>query len=284
MPSYPLVSIGVPLYNEARFLKESLSSLFAQDYPNLEIIISDNASVDDTLKLCQELASDKANVTIHSFDNNQGATENFHYVMRAAHGKYFMWASGHDLWSSNLVSACVTLLEENPNAVIAFGSSSWIDENGQNLSKFSGWTDTRGLKPIARLFTVFWGNMHPILGIIRKSALDKIQPIDPVVGSDLILLTKLALQGDFVHAVQANWQRREFRHETDHTTKLKRYRSTEFGLTRRSLLDKYFPLLRLPLKLSSCVVRSKTLNLAEKILVLQALLASIPVRYLDGKR
>lgn len=283
--TYPLVSIGMPLYNEARFIENSLKSILAQDYPNLEIIISDNGSTDETFNICKNIVrlSNKSNITSHRFENNQGPTVNFIYVLQKSKGKYFMWASGHDLWSPNLIRESVALLEANSTAVIAFGSSSWIDEYGQLLPKFSGWTDTRGINPIARFFTVYWGNMHPILGIIRRSALDKAKPITATVGADLILLSELALQGDFVHASMAQWQRREFRHETSHAEKLNRYRSKEYGLT-KSFFDQYFPLLRLPLKLIHTVIRSSNLCIREKITVVLALIASLPVRYLAGKR
>jgi len=279
---YPLVSIGMPLYNEARFIEDSLSSILAQDYPHLEIIISDNASTDATLNTCQRLIGKRTNAIIHQFDNNRGAAENFRYVLSVARGKYFMWASGHDLWTPNYVSESVALLEMTTTAVIAFGSSIWIDENGHQLPKFSGYTDTRGMNPITRFFMIFFGNMHPILGVIRKSALDQTQTIVSAVGADLILLSELALQGDFVHATRTHWQRRDFRHESNHAEKLKRYRSSEYGLT-RSLYNVYFPLFRLPLELARNVIHSE-LRTLEKVAVLLALVASLPVRYLAGKQ
>ena len=253
---YPLVSIGMPLYNEARFVAASLSSILALDYPHLEIIVSDNGSTDGTLGICR-------------------------YVLSVAKGKYFMWASGHDLWASNIISESVALLEATPTAVIAFGSSVWIDENGHQLPKFSGYTDTRGMNSISRFFTVFFGNMHPILGVIRKSTLDSAQPISSAVGADLILLSELALRGDFVHATRSHWKRREFRHESNHAEKLKRYRSSDYGLT-RALLDRYFPLLRLPFELARNVIDSD-LKPLEKVAVVFALIASLPVRYMAGK-
>lgn len=279
---YPLVSIGMPLYNESRFIEDSLKSILAQDYPQLEIIISDNASSDETLNICRRLIGDRSDVLIHKFDSNRGATENGLYVLKMAKGKYFMWVSGHDLWASNLVSECVALLESNPTAVVAFGSSIWIDENGQQLNKLFGYTDTRGMKPISRFFTVFWGNMNPILGVIRKSALDQSLPIPSIAGSDLILLSKLALKGDFVHARRTHWKRREFRHESNHVEQLKRYRSQEFGLT-NSLMDSYFPLLRLPLDLIRTIIRSD-LKIIEKLATLLTLAASLPARFLVGKQ
>ena len=52
----PVVSIGMPVYNAERYLARAVDSLLKQDYPDLELIISDNASTDGTWKLCQEYA------------------------------------------------------------------------------------------------------------------------------------------------------------------------------------------------------------------------------------
>jgi glycosyltransferase involved in cell wall biosynthesis len=147
--NYPLVSIGIPIYNEARFVNDALCSILAQDYPNLEILISDNASSDETLTICRRLIVGRSDVFIHQFETNMGAAENFKYVLQASTGKYFMWASGHDLWDPNYISENVALLETVPTAVVAFGSSAWIDENSCRLPRFFGYTDTRGMTSIA---------------------------------------------------------------------------------------------------------------------------------------
>ena len=277
----PLVSIGMPLYNEARFVKDSLSSMLSQNYPKLEIIISDNASDDETLSICRQLIESRTDVSIHRFETNMGAAENFKYVLRASTGRYFMWASGHDLWDPTYISETVALLEMYPKAVIAFGSSVWIDENGCRLPRFFGYTDTRGMTVVARFFTIFWGNMHPVLGLIRRSALSKKRTVISTVGADLVLLSRLALQGDFIHAPCVKWQRREFRGEENHAEKLRRYRRADCGLT-HSVIDKSFPLVRLPLEIIRNVLFS-SLKTVEKIFVLIALLASLPIRYFSGK-
>lgn len=278
----PLVSIGVPVYNEERFVEETLTSLLAQDYPNMEIIISDNASTDKTADICQHIAAENPSVIFHRFDENRGATENFQYVLDHSSGTYFMWAAGHDLWSPNTISECVKMLEEIPESSIAIGSSQWIDENGDTMAQVSGWTDTRGMHPVARFFSVFWGNMHPVLGLIRKSYLKELGQFRPFAGADLVLLSELSLRGDFLHAAKATWKRREFRHEQKHSDKLKRYRSAEYGLA-GSFVDRYFPLLRLPLALIKVVLKS-TLPSIQKIALLFALFTAFPLRYLVGKR
>ena len=276
----PLVSIGVPVFNEERFLKASLAALLAQDYANIEIIISDNASTDNTATICRRIAEEHDSVSYHRFDQNQGPAGNFDYVLQQATGDYFMWAAGHDLWSNKYISGCVDSLEKNPDAILAVGTGNWIDENGDIYPRFYGWTDTRGMDVIARYFTVLWGNMHPILGLIKRDALLSC-PIINTVGVDLIILTRLALKGDFIHAVDANWSRREFRIETNFNDKLKRYKRSDYGLA-SSLLKRLLPLAKLPLELLRSVVDSKQ-KLWVKAVIILLLLPTFPVRYAAGK-
>ena len=204
----PLVTIGVAVYNESAYIDQALSSLRAQDYPRLEIVICDNASTDGTLDICRAHAAEDPRIRIEAAANNLGATTNFRRAMELASGEYFMWASGHDLWTSGLVSECVQLLETHPGASLAFASSCWIGPDGEPLPRETGWTDTRGLGPAGRFFSVLWGNMHPVMGVIRRDRLLACGPFPGIVGGDLVLLSALALRGDFLHAPGSTWSRR----------------------------------------------------------------------------
>ena len=278
----PLVSVGMPVYNEGRFIRESLDSILAQDYQNLEIIISDNGSTDETVSICREYAQLDKRVRYSRFDSNVGASKNFTSVLERASGKYFMWAAGHDLWSENLVAETVQVLESHPDAALSFGSAVWVDANGDVFGRESGWSDTRGMDPIARFFTILWGNMHPVLAVIRRSYLCEIPRIHSCAGSDLIILSELALKGDFVHANKATWFRREFRGLESHKEKLKRYKNKEYKLITSSI-DKIFPLLRLPFELMRVVIRSDLKKL-EKLIVLVALFPAFVARYVSGNK
>lgn len=279
--SGPLVSIGVPIYNEGRFLEHSLASILAQDYKNLEIIISDNASTDNSGELCQKFVDKDARISYSRFEQNRGVTENFSRVLDLATGKYFMWAAGHDLWSQDFVTQCVQLLETESEGVIAFGSADWINAAGSPIARISGWTDTRGMDAVARFFSVFWGNMHPILGVIRMETLRRIR-FPSCVGADLVMLSELALNGYFLHARTTSWSRREFRQPESYRDRMKRYRSNEFALS-RYLVDRAFPVLRLPLELFGVVLRSR-IKWFEKVGVLAILVPSLPVKYAIGRR
>lgn len=278
----PLVSIGMFAYNEARFLRASLDSLLAQDYANFELIISDNCSTDATEAICREYAARDPRIQYHRQASNIGSAANSIHVLNLATGKYFMWASGHDLWSPTLLSRCAALLESHPSAALACASADWIDEEGFAWDKESGWYDSRGLEAMQRFFMVFWGNAHPILGLIRTRYLRELPKIHACVGSDQIVLAELALKGDFLHASDARWWRRQPRLRETHADRMRRYQSSDFGLV-KGWLDRRLPLLRLPLEQTRAVLRSR-LVFSEKIAVLLALVPAFLVRYLAGRK
>ena len=92
----PLVSIGVPVFNGEKGLAVALDSLIGQDYHNLEIIISDNASTDATSKICEEYVGKDSRIKYSRLEENIGAALNFNRVFERSSGKYFMWAAHDD--------------------------------------------------------------------------------------------------------------------------------------------------------------------------------------------
>lgn len=278
----PLVTVGLFVYNESPFIRDSLNSLLAQDYPNLEIIIADNCSSDDSGTICQEVAGNDPRVRYVRHESNIGAAANSIYVLEAAKGDFFMWAAGHDLWSPDLIGRCVAALEAAPEAAIAYASSDWIDAEGNPLDTQTGWYDTRGMGPMRRFFFAFWGNLHPVLGVIRAQYLRDVPKIHACIGADQILLTELSLRGDFIHVPGTFWSRRQPRVEETHADKVRRYTSSEFQLA-GSWIDRRLPLLRLPVEQIRSLLRSR-LGLFGKIAMILALFPAFLVRYIAGRK
>lgn len=115
----PLVSIGVPVYNGAEYLQQALETLTGQDYHNLEIIICDNASSDETEMICRRFASIDSRIQYHRNPENIGPTGNFYRVLELASGKFFMWAAHDDWWDKNYISTLMEQLDSNSDAVLA---------------------------------------------------------------------------------------------------------------------------------------------------------------------
>ncbi|MBU3952649.1 MAG: glycosyltransferase family 2 protein, partial [Proteobacteria bacterium] len=131
----PLISIGMPVYNEEIFIEASVASILSQDYENFELIISDNASSDKTQQICLELAQKDRRIRYIRSNTNMGAIANFCKTFDSATGKYFMFAGGHDLWSSNFINTCLRTLQTFPSSVLAFPATSWINERNQPVIK-----------------------------------------------------------------------------------------------------------------------------------------------------
>jgi len=115
----PLVTIGIPVYNGGERLRRALDAILAQEYPNLEIIISDNASTDQSPTIIREFLSRREGARTVRQEQNIGASGNFEFLMREAHGKYFFWASCDDYWHPQFVSRNVAQLESAPEAGLA---------------------------------------------------------------------------------------------------------------------------------------------------------------------
>jgi glycosyltransferase involved in cell wall biosynthesis len=118
----PLLSIGVPTYNGERYLAEALESALRQDYPNIEVLVSDTASTDSTPEICRRFESD-SRVRYERSPETTSPSANFHRVLEMAQGTYFTWLAHDDLLSNPAyASTLVEALEANPDAVLCASS------------------------------------------------------------------------------------------------------------------------------------------------------------------
>ena len=115
----PALTIGMPVYNGERYIREALDSLLAQSFTDFELIISDNASEDRTGAICEEYARKDARVRYIRQSKNRGAFANFEFVLELARGEYFMWAAYDDYWAPNFISECVGYLKAHADTDFA---------------------------------------------------------------------------------------------------------------------------------------------------------------------
>ena len=194
----PLVSIGVPLHNGERYLREALDSLLAQDYPNLEIVISDNASTDASREICEGYAKRDPRIAYHRVDGNMGAIWNFNHVFELTKGDYFMWAADDDVRAPRFVSACVAALEERPEAVMCCSMLEFIDEAGRSIETqwFTYAGGPSGKSRIDRVREIGRGEAwFGVYGLARRSVLAQVRRSTPTWGFDVVLLLEMCLHG-----------------------------------------------------------------------------------------
>ncbi len=272
----PLVSVVLPVYNEELFIKETLEGILNQDYETLEILISDNHSSDGTASLCREFARRDQRIQFFQQASNVGVTANHDFLISKAKGVYLILTAGHDKWSSNYISANVQVMEDHSSVILSYGTPRWIDETGLPFDRFSGWFDTRGMTIVSRFFFVFWGKPNPILGLIRRDKFPNLEDYN-FVGADLVILCRLALQGEFSHTVNSIFTRRQNRQLEKHKERLERYTSEKMKIN-TSLIGSIFPLFRLPIELFRTVINSP-ITVLNKFAIILLLIVSIPIKY-----
>jgi glycosyltransferase involved in cell wall biosynthesis len=99
----PEVSIGMPVFNGESTIRKALDSLLAQTYTDFELLISDNASTDNTGEICKQYAQKDNRIIYVRQPENRGIGRNFAYVLKQSRGKYFMWACADDIWEPDFI-------------------------------------------------------------------------------------------------------------------------------------------------------------------------------------
>ncbi len=195
----PKVSVGLPIYNGQKFLGRALESILGQDFEDFELIISDNASVDETGNICRSYAAKDRRIHYSRNDVNIGAARNFNKVFHAARGKYFKWAAHDDECRQSLLSRCVEYLDDSSDLVtMVYAQGKLIDQEGQTILAGLDQIEARDPRPYMRLARVLWSLNYcdPIFGLIKTDVLRKTQLIGGFFGTDNVLLGELALHGE----------------------------------------------------------------------------------------
>ncbi len=203
MSDYPLVSIGLAVYNGENFLYQALGSLVTQDYPNMEILISDNASTDKTQSICEGYCARDNRVKYHRNSSNIGAPANFNLVFGLASGEYFMWASHDDYRDPGYISACVDGFKLSDKLVLVGTECNCIDAKGK-LMFVDKSLSTVGQDPMQR-FIRYKHILHEykshrggiFYGLYKRCALATVMPMKKMMTADQNMMLKLCLLGEF---------------------------------------------------------------------------------------
>lgn len=126
-PTLPLVSIVTPTYNQAQFLSATLDSMLAQDYPNIEYIVLDDGSTDDTL----DVLSCYAGRVQWERQTNMGQSRTLNKGWARARGEYLGYLSSDDLLLPHAISTLVDALQAHPEALVSYCDFQLIDGGGR---------------------------------------------------------------------------------------------------------------------------------------------------------
>lgn len=196
----PLVSVGVPVYNGESGLAYCLDCLLQQDYPNLEIIVSDNGSTDRTKAIAEEYARQHPTVKYCRSDRNRGTFWNFNRVFELSSGEYFFWAAHDDERARTFISECVRALEARPDAVLCQVQTevtlagfdkplyvSRLDSFADTASTVTRYRETLRHFPATAMY-----------GMYRSAAMRRTRMLQPVIATDLAFIQELSIHGPFI--------------------------------------------------------------------------------------
>ncbi len=193
----------MPVYSAARFVHRAIDSILGQDYPNLELIISDNGSTDATQSICEEYARLDRRVTYCRHPVNRGAAWNFNHVFELGHGPYFVWAAADDWRGPRFLTACVSALEGHPAAVLCASGSVIVGDGTGRTSRVPAVnvTEPTSLGRVRRLLRYQRQRINYsslIYGVLRSDSLRRAMPFQQSWGADVVLLWRLACVGTFL--------------------------------------------------------------------------------------
>lgn len=211
-----MVSVGLPVFNGQNYLEEAIESVLNQTYKDLELIISDNASTDNTAEICRDVASRDSRVRYVRNEENIGAALNYDRVWHESSSAYFKWLAHDDRLLPDFVAKTVTALEENPDVVLCNSVVDYIDENGEHMGYYrSVIKDATDEDPAGRFAAIIL-RLHTCVdffGMIRREAMKNSLLHQAYRGSDRAFLAQMALRGRLLQLETPLVQMRQHPHQ-----------------------------------------------------------------------
>lgn len=168
MTDQPLVSVCIPSYNHAQYLPYCIESVLAQTYPNLELIIVDDASKDNSLKIAREYAARHPNlIRVHTHPNgeNRGVSATSNLAFDLSKGKYWTGLPSDDALYKNRIEKQVNFLEANEKIALVYSYGDYIDAQGNKLPGVFGEDITKTADP---LMTLLYRNVIPGMTVLAR--------------------------------------------------------------------------------------------------------------------
>ena len=187
----PLISIGIPTYNRGKLLRRAIESAMGQDYLNLEILISDNVSTDDTPAVCAAYTARDPRVRYIRQQENRGATGNFRAAFENTRGEFFVWLGDDDWFDPTYVRRCAEVLMRQPDYAIVGGRVRYYAEDELLFEESP--TNLLSEIPAERVLR-FYREVEQagiFYGVIRRSCLEQTL-IHKVPGFDWMVTAALA--------------------------------------------------------------------------------------------
>ncbi len=186
--AYPLISIVTPSYNQGEFIEETIRSVLLQGYPNLEYIIIDGGSTDNSVDIIKKY---ELFLAYWISEKDEGQSDAINKGLRQSNGSIIGWLNSDDLYIKNTLKKIFYALHNHPSYILVHGNRILIDQ----ASNVTGWSPQPKFNPMQTGYTiasetVFWRrNAMEVVGLLKKEL---------KFAMDLEFFLRLYLHGNFL--------------------------------------------------------------------------------------
>lgn len=178
-----MISVAMASYNGAKYIKEQIDSILNQSIQDLELVICDDCSSDDSWTILQSLAASDARIRAYRNDHNLGFKKNFEKAISLCKGEYIALSDQDDVWEKKHLEVLLDILGTND---IACGDAILIDGAGKELGKKLSQADfffTTPPKQADFAYRIFYNNscFQGASMLLRKEFIKKATPFPPDV-------------------------------------------------------------------------------------------------------
>lgn len=170
----PLVSVCIPAYNNAGYIKDTIMSILKQTYQNIELIVVDDHSTDNTVEVLESINDER--LKIYRNEHNLGMVGNWNRCLELATGEYVKLICADDMIARDAIEKEAKAMKKHPTVNLVESDTRLVDINGKKTGQFrryhkSGVVDGKKLAKISLMIQDFYG--APVNNLIRRSALEK---------------------------------------------------------------------------------------------------------------
>lgn len=112
------IDILLATYNGEKFVKEQIESILNQTYENFNLIISDDASTDNTLNILEEYEKKDTRIKVFKKEKNEGLIDNFEFLLKNVTSDYFMFSDQDDIWKKDKIEKSINKLKEESSGLV----------------------------------------------------------------------------------------------------------------------------------------------------------------------
>jgi glycosyltransferase involved in cell wall biosynthesis len=205
----PSLSVIIPTYNRAEYLPKAVSSALAQEGVEVEVIVVDDGSTDDTAAVVEQHRSCWGERVRYVWQENSERSIARNHGLRHARGEFVAFLDSDDLWTPGHARLCLAALRANPEAVAAYGEYGLMTADGRPIHKWVARPASTG-KQFLRDLCLKRLILHPTEVVLRRTALTSDLLFDPEIpgAEDWLLWVELASRGNFARVSQPTvWMR-----------------------------------------------------------------------------